>query len=400
MKILHIIAQKPFSTGSGVYLTGLIDALEKLGHEQYLICGIDAEEENSFQSNTLIMTDPVIYKKDVPFYALGMSDVMPYKNTLYKDLTPEMTDQFLGVFRKKIEKALKIFKPDLILCQHLYMTTALTAEILDNTKEEKPYLIGICHGSDLRQFKSNDKMREYIKKGINKLDRIISTHMEQEAEIIKIFGTNKDDILVCGSGFNDKIFNSNDRVKIDTNPIRIVYTGKLTRSKGVMELLDALKLLEDEYDLHLTLIGSSSSEEEMAIIDKKIDLLKLPVVKTGILKQEEIARIYMDSHIFVLPSYYEGMPLTVPESLSSGLRVVVTKLPGFEDWLSLFSDSVSFINLPEMEGIDTPTEIGRLNFIDSTAIALKEQIEKVSLPVNNDLSSMTWIALAERILKI
>ena len=108
----------------------------------------------------------------------------------------------------------------------------------------------------------------------------------------------------------------------------------------------------------------------------------------------------MDSHIFILPSYYEGMPLTVPESLSSGLRVVVTKLPGFEDWLALFKDSVSFIELPEMEGIDTPTEKGRYDFINSIALALKEQIGKVGIPVNNDLSSMTWIALAERILKI
>lgn len=400
MKILHIIAQKPFSTGSGVYLTGLIDALDELGHDQYLICGIDAEEENTFQSNTLKMTDPVIYRKDVPFYTLGMSDVMPYKNTLYKDLTEEMTGQFLEVFRKKIEKALEIFKPDLILCEHLYMTTALTAEILDEIKGDRPFLIGICHGSDLRQYKSNEKMRQFIFRGINKLDRVISTHMEQESEIIEMFGVSKDKILVCGSGFNDKIFNSNDRVKIEDTPLKIVYTGKLTQSKGVMELLDSMKLLENDFDLNLTLIGSSSSDEEMGIIDEKIKSLNMPIVKTGILKQEEIAGIYMDSHIFILPSYYEGMPLTVPESLSSGLRVVVTKLPGFEDWLALFKDSVSFIELPEMEGIDTPTEKGRYDFINSIALALKEQIGKVGIPVNNDLSSMTWIALAERILKI
>ena len=32
MRILHITAQKPNSTGSGVYMSGLIESLSKLGH--------------------------------------------------------------------------------------------------------------------------------------------------------------------------------------------------------------------------------------------------------------------------------------------------------------------------------------------------------------------------------
>ena len=52
MKILHITAQKPDSTGSGVYMSGLIQCLDKLGHKQAVITGIDIKDnKNSFKEN-------------------------------------------------------------------------------------------------------------------------------------------------------------------------------------------------------------------------------------------------------------------------------------------------------------------------------------------------------------
>ena len=39
MKILSITAQKPHSTGSGVYLTELVNAFDRLGHSQAVIAG-------------------------------------------------------------------------------------------------------------------------------------------------------------------------------------------------------------------------------------------------------------------------------------------------------------------------------------------------------------------------
>ena len=40
MRILSITAQKPHSTGSGVYLTGLVKGFAALGHEQAVVAGV------------------------------------------------------------------------------------------------------------------------------------------------------------------------------------------------------------------------------------------------------------------------------------------------------------------------------------------------------------------------
>ena len=411
MRILHIITQKPFATGSGVYLSGLIKAITELGHDQFLICGIDKDEADELKKVVTIPSDPVLYRQDVPFLPVGMSDVMPYPNTRYSDLTEVMTQELLQVFEGKIRKALAEFKPDLVICAHLYLVTALTANILAELRgavalpnpggalAKSPYLIGICHGSDLRQFQSNPRLQPYVKAAIPLLDRIVTSHLEQKNEITALFDVEEAKILVCGSGFNDRIFNTSGRVHPDNSVVKIVYTGKLSSAKGVFELLAALKTLQTRYSLDLTLIGSSSSEAELSRLDEAIGELAFPVHTTGIIPQAQIAEIYQQSHLFVLPSYYEGMPLTVPEALATGLRVVVTRLPGFEDWLKDFPDSVSLVDPPDMATIDAPSEAGRADFIHDLALALAEQIERTGQAVANDLSHMTWVALAQRILQ-
>lgn len=43
MKILSVIAQKPYATGSGVYLSELVREFQKMNHTKAIICGIDYE---------------------------------------------------------------------------------------------------------------------------------------------------------------------------------------------------------------------------------------------------------------------------------------------------------------------------------------------------------------------
>ena len=44
MKILSVTAQKPNSTGSGIYLTELVKAMDEEGHEQAVVAGINRED--------------------------------------------------------------------------------------------------------------------------------------------------------------------------------------------------------------------------------------------------------------------------------------------------------------------------------------------------------------------
>ena len=72
MRILSITAQKPHSTGSGVYLTGLVKGFAALGHEQAVVAGVYKEDEIHFPEGTRFY--PVYYRTEsLPFPIAGMS---------------------------------------------------------------------------------------------------------------------------------------------------------------------------------------------------------------------------------------------------------------------------------------------------------------------------------------
>lgn len=395
MKILQVTTQKPYSTGSGVYLSGILNELAK-EHEQHLICGLNAGEDAAFLGRQHSFTlDPVIFQtEELPFSVPGMSDVMPYSSRRYDSLTSNESGALMKAFEHRLQKVLDEFHPDVLICHHLYLITALTS---CKVKEawDLP-VVGICHGSDLRQFQHTDRWRKMIRSGIQALDGIISTHEEQARVIAELFQVPAGRIWILGSGYDDSIFKPDPRVQKKDRPLRIVYTGKLAAAKGVPELLKATDLVVREEEIHLTLIGGGGDPSETELIQEMAEGKPYPVVLTGQISQEEAADIYHRSHIFVLPSYFEGMPLVVPEALASGLKVAVTDLPGFREWLRPYAGRVRLIPLPAMESLDRPTEDGRRCFIEDIAKAIVSLSPMQSCEAI-DLSNLSWQGLAERI---
>ena len=53
----------------------------------------------------------------------------------------------------------------------------------------------------------------------------------------------------------------------------------------------------------------------------------------GRINQQDLARLMGSCHIFILPSFYEGLPLVLLEALASGCRIITTDLPGCKELL-------------------------------------------------------------------
>ena len=110
MRILSITAQKPSSTGSGVYLTELVKEFARKGHSQAVVAGVYREDQISLPAEVGFY--PVYFQTEtLPYPIAGMSDEMPYPSTRYCDMTEEMTEAFGKAFLEKVEE----IGPDLIV---------------------------------------------------------------------------------------------------------------------------------------------------------------------------------------------------------------------------------------------------------------------------------------------
>lgn len=135
MRILCISAQKPDSTGSGVYLAETVASMAAAGHQVAVIVGIDKDDLPQLAPGVEFF--PVRFRTpELPFPVCGMSDVMPYEATRYRDMTPEMVQAFRTAFGQRIRQAVLDFKPDAIICHHLYLACSTACDVFDDLSGE------------------------------------------------------------------------------------------------------------------------------------------------------------------------------------------------------------------------------------------------------------------------
>lgn len=370
MRILSVTAQKPDSTGSGVYLTELVKGFQKLGHEQAVLAGITKEDE--VQLPERIGFYPVYYQTEkMPFPIAGMSDEMPYVSTKYSNMTEKMTEQFASTFLEQIQNVMEEFQPDIVLCHHLYFLTALIRKHYPKQK-----IFAISHGSDLRQIKKNPWRREFIKEQILQLDGIFALHEEQKKTICEYFACSDSKVRVVGAGYNSDVFFVQD-VKKDDEVLKLIFAGKISEKKGVMSLIRSMEYLQGE-KISLSLAGGAGNVQEFSQIKELARNCSCKVEFLGKLSQRELAQRINQSDILVLPSFYEGLPLVVIEAMACGAKVVCTDLPGIQGWLAqrLPGNEVVFVVPPQMQNEDEPVEESLEEFEKRLAEAILQAKEK------------------------
>lgn len=424
MNILSITAQKPHSTGSGTYMTGLVRAFDRMGHRQAVVCGIFPDDRVEFPEG--VACYPVFFTEKhaadlsaapcraagpdfdpLPFPVVGMSDIMPYESTRYRDLTAEMVsefeDAFIGTEEKAgaVRRAIEDLDPDLIICHHLFLLTALVRKNFPDRR-----IIGISHGTDLRQMVNCSDLRGLVRPHIAKLDMALALHEDQRVRIMDLFGLDESGVAVIGSGYNNKLFNTDGRAERKAgDPVRICYAGKISRPKGVPELLKALSLLSGNVGLppfEFSMAGGCQDD------DLKGSLSDLPEYAAwlGHISQPALAELLRRTDIFVLPSYFEGLPLVLIEAMASGAVPVSTDLPGVRPWIdaNVSHPNVLYVDMPEMKSIDEPTDEGRDAFVNDLYSVLKAAVNDVyegRLPgTPPDTSGITWDGLSSELLKI
>lgn len=386
MKILSITAQKPHSTGSGFYLTELVKGMAEMGHEQAVVGGVYESDIVDFPEGVRFY--PVCFcTKRLPFPIPGMSDEMPYASTVYGTMTDKMVEQFGQAFEERVREAVQVLKPDVIVCHHLYLLTAMVRRWYP----DKP-IIGICHGTDLRQMKKIPLGRELISREIQNLDFLLALQENQMEEIQRVYKVSAEKLSVIGAGYNHHIFYQ-PKSEREARPIRITFAGKIAEKKGVHCLVKAVsRLAYKKEDIILSLAGGCGNEKEYNRIVELSRQCPYKVEFPGLLCQEELAALLNRSHLFVLPSFYEGLPLVLLEAMACGAKVICTDLPGVKQWLDLNLEGhgVIFVEPPVMKNTDEAVELFLPEFEERLKVAIEKQLKEPLRAADHEIEKLSW----------
>jgi len=401
LKILHLLSQRPDSTGSGFYIQAMLREAKAKNHDNYLIAGIQSDQAPVLKCISKQNCSYVRFGgDDISYRIVGMSDVMPYQSKRFCDLTKDDLFEYENCFEKKIKNVVKRFKPDIIHTNHLWILSSLARRIFPDLP-----IVTTCHGSDLRQFQKCSHLQKKVLSGCSKLDAVMALHEAQKKEIERLYNFPSDRIYVVGAGYNELLFSQS--LKPEPRPIQLVYAGKLSRAKGVPWLLRSLSNIDyPSWQLHL--VGGGSGEEKKECLNLAQNLGGR-VQTYGAIPQQQLAKIMKQSHIFILPSFYEGLPLVVLEAFASGCRVIATDLPGIIEIFRNIKNTnyIRLVKTPRLHSIDSPLPEDEKVFEKNLENALKEQMSAainqpmIDLsPLNEEIAFFSWKSVFERVEKV
>lgn len=135
----------------------------------------------------------------------------------------------------------------------------------------------------------------------------------------------------------------------DPQVLTIGYLGRITETKGMNELLEACKTLKTK-SIPFKLKIAGAEEKNKPYIDTFKDTLGNDFEYAGIISCKAKIEFLKSIDIFVLPSYFEGLPVSLLESMSYGAVPVVTPVGSIPE---IVKDGINglLIQVHDIDGI-------------------------------------------------
>jgi glycosyltransferase involved in cell wall biosynthesis len=108
----------------------------------------------------------------------------------------------------------------------------------------------------------------------------------------------------------------------------LLCVARLIKHKGQHHLIEAVyRLTCDGLNIELALVGEGDAKPFYQNLAKKLGI-EARVHFKGYIARDIIAKEYASAHVFVLPSYKEGMSVAGLEAMASGLALIITRSGG------------------------------------------------------------------------
>lgn len=147
------------------------------------------------------------------------------------------------------------------------------------------------------------------------------------------------------SGIELQRFTKDFTPKIQRNDLQLkgtdfvmLFSGRVTQEKGIMELIEAMILLKDHEDVKLLVIGSSfygNANNENAFaksLKEKAEPLKSNIIFTGFIPYTDMPNYLSMADVAVIPSVWDDpFPTTVLEAQAMGLPIISTRRGGIPE---------------------------------------------------------------------
>lgn len=186
------------------------------------------------------------------------------------------------------------------------------------------------------------KLQNWTKYSVVQAKKIITISEFSKKEINDNYHISADKIIVAYPGYDQDRFNKriknkelkirNIKKKYKISSPYILFVGTIQPRKNISRLIDAFRLLNNEYpELKLVICGMVNEGRGGWMNAEILNLTKNNITITGYVENEDLPYLMAEARVFVLPSLYEGFGIPAVEAMACGTPTVVSNISSLSE---------------------------------------------------------------------
>ena len=266
----------------------------------------------------------------------------PYENPLFDNSDPKLKAVF-QTLSTNLKMNSNAIDADVVHCHTWY---AHFAGIVAKLCYGVPLVITTHSLEPLRPWKREQLGNGYDasswieKTAIEMADALIAVSEETKEDVLKHFNVDKDKVKVIYNGINLQEYvttsatDTLDEYQIDKTKPYVLFVGRITRQKGIIHLVNAIKYIDPDTQIVLCAGAPDTKEigEEMEIAVNEVQKIRKNVIWIDkMVTKKEIIQLYSHAAVFCCPSIYEPFGIINIEAMACNTAVVASAVGGIKE---------------------------------------------------------------------
>lgn len=290
-----------------------------------------------------------------------------------------------------IVSCIRKFQPDVIFTAEDHLNTIVAMAAI--AARSKARISASSRISPYRTYSNKPFSKEWTLKYSSifirkRIDTLVCVSEDMVKDYQKIFGKTRHQCIYNMAYDADTLMKISEPVEdswiTDTSIPLIITAGRLCPGKGYPDLINAISILKKNGPIKLAILGEGDFRPELEAL---IDELELADTVRLLGFQKNPLKFFKHADVFVLSSYFEGLPNVLIEAMAAGCTLVSTDCPtgprevlqdGKYGHLIPMHDPVSMANAIK-EALENPisselTEEAIMPFTEQSVIKKHQQV--------------------------
>lgn len=185
------------------------------------------------------------------------------------------------------------------------------------------------HGAGFNVFyrKMPSLLRHFIRLTLCAADVLVALSSQWKADLFYISEHPDIRVIYNPTVLREPVFEHDPEAE-QTQPVNFLFMGRLGQRKGVYDIIESARHLRGE-NVQINLYG-----------DGELENVKSKVAAAGVERQVAVCgwidgsrkdATFRSANVLLLPSYHEGLPISVLEAMAYGLPVLATDVGGISE---------------------------------------------------------------------